>query len=153
MTQKQLGIMIGFPERSADIRIAQYEAGIRTPKTEITKKIAKALEVSPRALNAPELDDNIGLMHTLFVLEDMHGFEISKIDGEVCLRINHEHKTHRSMSLIMQNWYHQRTNLENGVISKEEYETWKSQYPQSDTVKYLKDHLFSLDETEKELSE
>ena len=31
MTQKYLGIMAGLPERTADIRMAQYEAGTRTP--------------------------------------------------------------------------------------------------------------------------
>ena len=30
MTQKQLGIAVGFDEKSADVRIAQYESGTRT---------------------------------------------------------------------------------------------------------------------------
>ena len=30
MTQKELGIAIGFEEKSADIRIAQYESNTRT---------------------------------------------------------------------------------------------------------------------------
>ncbi len=34
MTQKELGIAIGFEEKSADIRIAQYESNTRTPKEE-----------------------------------------------------------------------------------------------------------------------
>ena len=32
MTQKYLGTIVGFPERSADVRLAQYETGTR--KTE-----------------------------------------------------------------------------------------------------------------------
>ena len=32
MTQKELGKAIGFDDRTADIRIAQYESGTRTPK-------------------------------------------------------------------------------------------------------------------------
>ena len=35
MTQKELGIAIGFEEKSADIRIAQYESNTRTPKEEL----------------------------------------------------------------------------------------------------------------------
>ena len=31
MTQKYLGIQVGFPEKTADIRMAQYESGSRTP--------------------------------------------------------------------------------------------------------------------------
>ena len=37
MTQKYLGTLVGFPEKTADIRMAQYESGTRTPKAELTK--------------------------------------------------------------------------------------------------------------------
>ena len=50
MTQKYLGMALGFPEKSADVRLAQYETGTRTPKEDITKALARALDVSPRAL-------------------------------------------------------------------------------------------------------
>ena len=36
MTQKYLGTIVGFPERSADVRLAQYETGTRKPKAELT---------------------------------------------------------------------------------------------------------------------
>ena len=36
MTQKWLGIAVGFPEKTADIRMAQYESGARTPKAVLT---------------------------------------------------------------------------------------------------------------------
>ena len=32
ITQKYLGMVVGFPERSADVRMAQYETGSRTPQ-------------------------------------------------------------------------------------------------------------------------
>lgn len=32
MTQKYLGVRLGFDEKSADVRIAQYESGTRSPK-------------------------------------------------------------------------------------------------------------------------
>ena len=32
MTQKYLGLLLGFPESSADVRLAQYESEDRTPK-------------------------------------------------------------------------------------------------------------------------
>lgn len=32
MTQKYLGLQLGFPDKSADVRMAQYETGSRTPK-------------------------------------------------------------------------------------------------------------------------
>ena len=73
MTQKYLGVLMGFPEKSADIRMAQYESGSRTPKDDLTNSLAQALEVSPSALNVPDIDSYIGLMHTLFAIEDMYG--------------------------------------------------------------------------------
>ena len=42
MTQKYLGTIVGFPERSADVRLAQYETGTRKPKAELTAALAQA---------------------------------------------------------------------------------------------------------------
>ena len=71
MTQKYLGMALGFPEKSADVRLAQYENGSRTPKADVTAALAQALDVSPKALDVPDIDSYIGLMHTLFTLEDL----------------------------------------------------------------------------------
>ena len=153
MTQKQLGIMIGFPERSADIRIAQYEAGTRTPKADIVEKIAHTLRISPYALNAPELDTYIGLMHTLFMLEDMYGIEINNIDGEICLRLNREHEMYRNVSNYLTAWHTQKTDYQNGIIPEQEYEMWKYCYPRLDTFIYKRHKRMAEEEKKKELSE
>ena len=47
MTQKYLGMALGFPEKSADVRLAQYENGSRTPKADLTAALAQILDVSP----------------------------------------------------------------------------------------------------------
>ena len=43
MTQKYLGMLVGFPERNADVRSAQYETGSRKPKadSEVCLKVSK----------------------------------------------------------------------------------------------------------------
>lgn len=41
LTQKQLGLALGFSENSADIRIAQYESGERKPREDILRKMVK----------------------------------------------------------------------------------------------------------------
>ncbi len=41
--------------------------------------------LSPQALDVPDIDSYIGLMHTLFTLEDIYGLTVSEADGEVCL--------------------------------------------------------------------
>ena len=42
MTQKELGLAIGFEEKGADNRIAQYETNYRVPKRELLDKMAEA---------------------------------------------------------------------------------------------------------------
>ena len=69
MTQKELGIAIGFEEKSADIRIAQYESNTRTPKEELLHKIAEVLDVNYRSLYEPTLYAAEDVMYTLFELE------------------------------------------------------------------------------------
>ena len=58
----------GLPEKSADVRLAQYENGSRTPKADLTAALAQILDVSPHALDVPDIDSYVGLMHTLFTL-------------------------------------------------------------------------------------
>ena len=91
MTQKYLGMLLGFPEKSADVRLAQYETGARTPKADLTASLANALGVSPLALSVPDIDSYLGLMHTLFTLEDRYGLTIDEMDGDACLRVNVRH--------------------------------------------------------------
>lgn len=63
MTQKYLGQVVGFPEKTADIRMAQYESGSRTPKTDLTNKLAEVFDISPQVLSVPDIDSYTGLMH------------------------------------------------------------------------------------------
>ncbi len=95
MTQKYLGMALGFPEKSADVRLAQYETGSRTPKADLTAALAQVLDVSPHALSVPDIDSYVGLMHTLFTLEDNYGLKISemmerllKVDVQNSLRLH-----------------------------------------------------------------
>ena len=134
MTQKYLGQIIGFPEKTADIRMAQYESGTRTPKADVTEALAQALEVSPAALAVPDIDTNIGLMHTLFALEDLRGLKVGKIEGELCLRLDkHKGSEYISMFDMLSAWYEQEEKYRNGEITKEEYDRWRYNYPKYDT--------------------
>lgn len=51
MTQKELGMSVGFLPVSADVRIAQYESGSRKPKVELLASIAQTLGFTPFALD------------------------------------------------------------------------------------------------------
>lgn len=136
MTQKYLGTLIGFPEKSADVRLAQYETGTRTPKADLTAALAQALDVSPQALAVPDIDSQIGLMHTLFTLEDVYGITIGEIDGKVCLRINKDKgNTTYDLLKMLSAWQEQSAKLAAGEISKEDYDRWRYYYPKYDTTR------------------
>lgn len=130
MTQKYLGMLIGFPEKSADVRMAQYETGTRTPKADLTRALAAAFEVSPDALTIPDIDTDIGLMHTLFALEDLRGLTIGKLDGEICLRLNKYKSTYLTMFEMLSAWEEQAEKLKAGEITKEDYDRWRYTYPE-----------------------
>ena len=133
MTQKYLGMMVGFPERSADIRLAQYESETRTPKAEITEKLASVLNVSPKAIDLPDIDSYIGLMHTFFALEDRYGLKIGKIDGELCLRLDKSNGSdYLNLLDMFTSWQKETAKLEAGEITKEEYDQWRYRYPEYD---------------------
>lgn len=136
MTQKYLGMVIGFPEKSADIRMAQYESGTRSPKEDITEKLAQTLDVSPKALDVPDIDSYVGLMHTLFALEDIYGLKISKAGGKLCLQLDPGSGEHYFQMLSMlEAWQEQKEKLEAGEITEDDYDRWRYRYPEFDTTK------------------
>ena len=139
MTQKQLGEILGFLGKTSDVRMAQYESESRIPKSDLVKEMAHILDVSPRAITVPDIDTYVGLMHTLFALEDMYGLKIGEIDGEVCLRLEKfSNPEYISMSNMFHAWQEQAAKLEHGEITKEEYDQWRYKYPEFDTSGHWK---------------
>ncbi len=135
VTQKYLGQVMGFPERSADVRMAQYETGSRTPKAELTNSLAGFFDISPSALTVPDIDTDIGLMHTLFALEDIRGLTIGEIDGEICLRLDKSKGTaYHAMFEMLTAWAEQKRRLDAGEITSEDYDRWRYNYPKYDTT-------------------
>lgn len=135
MTQKYLGMLLGFPEKSADVRLAQYETGARTPKADLTASLANALDVSPQALAVPDIDSYIGLMHTLFTLEDRYGLKIDEADGEVCLKVDvRKNKDAARLQEMLCAWRQAAAMLKAGEITQEEYDRWRYKYPEFDTT-------------------
>ena len=130
MTQKYLGTVVGFPEKTADIRMAQYESGSRTPKSDLTNSLAEVFGVSTSALTVPDIDSYNGLMHTLFALEDLYGLKITELDGEVCLHLDKGMgANYITMVDMFTAWNTQAKELKNGEITKEEYDHWRYNYP------------------------
>ncbi len=72
LTQKELGLLMGYSEKTADVRIAQYEKNARTPNAETTAKFAEVLKVSP-AVFSPTIcasrEDLLQSMYWLFLMK------------------------------------------------------------------------------------
>lgn len=134
MTQKYLGIQVGFPEKTADIRMAQYESGTRTPKEDLTNTLAEVLEVSPQTLSVPDIESEQGLMHTLFALEDLYGLKVELVDGEAVLHIESKGTEHPDTAELISAWAEQSAKYKAGEITKDEYDRWRYNYPKYDTT-------------------
>ena len=126
MTQKWLGQAVGFPQKTADIRMAQYESGSRTPKEDLVKALANVLEVSPLALNIPDIDSDLGFIHTLFAVEDIYGVRTEKQGDEVHIVFDGSKRTmNESVFKMLSAWADQAEKLKNGEISKDQYDRWR----------------------------
>ena len=123
LVQKQLGIMSGLSEPS----IRNYELGNRYPNAKQLEKIAGALGISPFAIADPDFDSYIGLMHSLFQLEDLYGLKPQIVDGKVILSFDV-----KPTSSILSNlgyWNKEIESLKSGAISQEEYDLWRYSFP------------------------
>ncbi|MBR6572876.1 MAG: helix-turn-helix transcriptional regulator [Clostridia bacterium] len=128
LTQKELGLAVGFDESTADIRIAQYESDNRTPKANLLNNMADELEVCPYALSEPQIETDLGLLHTLFAIEDLYGLEIKEIDGRYMLSLSApDTKLEKALSA----WCEKKENFENGEIEEEDYNLFRYSYTEA----------------------
>lgn len=138
MTLKYLGEAVGFPKNNADVRMAQYEKGTRTPKADLTKKIADVLGVVPETLDVPNIENYIGVMHTLFALEDLYGLRIDKLSDEVCIRLDKDNGIEfLTMLEMFTAWQKKAEKYRNGEITREEYDEWRYRYPRSEAERNI----------------
>lgn len=83
------------------------------------------------ALNVPDIDTDLGFMHTLFALEDIYGLKIDKLDDEICIRLDKNRGTsYISLLERFTAWQKEAEKYRNGEISKEEYDRWRYTYPE-----------------------
>lgn len=151
MTQKYLGLKLGFGEKNADSRVAQYENGRREPREDMLVDIANILQVSTLALDNPNLDNRIRLMHTLFAIEDIYGLTIDRINGKLCL-VPDESRPECFTGLYgcLNEWNEIKEKLKNGEITEGQYDNWRYNYPE-DLAANLKNTLdYCWDKAQKE---
>ena len=130
LTRRSLGIRVGLPGESADMRIAQYESGSVTPEPDMLKALADALEVSPLALTVPDIDSCLGVMQTFFALEDRYGLVVENRGGTVLLRVDSEAGEEANcLSEMLHAWASISDKYQGEMISKTDYDKWRYNYP------------------------
>ena len=122
-TLKELGQILGFSTSSADVRISQYESDKKKPRENVIENLAYKLDVSPQAIDIPDIETYIGAIYTLFQLERSYGLKIDELDGQPILRFDkllpHEQDT---LYEYMQNWLEEAKNFREGKITQQQYE-------------------------------
>lgn len=91
--------------------------------------LADALGVSPLALSVPDIDSYLGLMHTLFTLEDRYGLTVETGENGVSLRVD---PRKAELSEMLTAWAEQTEKYRNGEINREDYDKWRYNYPKYD---------------------
>jgi transcriptional regulator with XRE-family HTH domain len=133
LTQKELGLALGFEENTADVRVAQYESGTRTPKEDILKRIAEILDVNYRSLYEPTLYAAEDIMFTLFELDEHYRIRLLEAVEEEGYSKTVTSVNFDSLMLdgFLKEWRQRKKDLAEGVISKAEYMEWKVNWPQT----------------------
>lgn len=132
ITQKELGMAVGFEEATADIRIAQYESDNRTPKANLLSAIAKKLRVSPYALAEPQIETKLSLLHTLFAIEDLYDLDIREQGGEIGFFFSQQD---RSIDKALETWLEKKQAFERGELSREDYDLFRYSFTDAEDKK------------------
>lgn len=132
LTQKQLGLLLGYSESTAEVRVNQYENGIRRPKEATLQRLGEIFGVDAAVFKIPEVYNWAGLMHTFFSMEDRAGWKIAKVDGHFAIILDTKLDADCSQKMfndsVLQEWLDMQTALEQGKITREEYDDWRYHY-------------------------
>ena len=126
MTQMELAEKVGLGnDDNARTRISQYENGIRTPKEETLEKISEALGVTSLYLSTKDRTYAYDVCMFLFEIDNLSNIKIKKEDEETYwLDINYTYY----FKEMYDEWMKKKSELEQGLITKEEYIMWKINY-------------------------
>ena len=153
LTQKQLGLALGYPDASASVRIAQYETNMRSPRNETALEIAKVLDCNKYIFipygGLVAIED---IMHELFWLEEISAgsfyiFQLEKyfdrndektIQGSINEYNYNNDGFYPPVAIVMnwsminefmREWATRFRELKAGEITRDEYFEWKINWP------------------------
>lgn len=160
ITQKELGIKCGYSEESADVCIRQYENDKKIPRDDKLRIISETLGISYSVFKPESIKHEF--IQNLFWFEEMFGdidvfpFEIINIKPETNPEFDWEYKAiynraneGRMISDIpiglnfndyeineyIRGWMKKKQELQNGLITEEQYFEWKINWPESASEK------------------
>ena len=132
-TQADLGKLVNLPGD----RIRQYENDIRTPKADMLKAIADALDVDVAALSDINIKSEEDIMHILFELEDNFSINIEKQNGKI---IDDEDSRNSVLNTYLNYWYDKKQvySLDKYSDAKDprviDYRSWRSRFGSNETL-------------------
>jgi transcriptional regulator with XRE-family HTH domain len=148
MTQKELGLAVGFDEKTARARISQYEIGNRVPKEDTLIALSKVLRSSVQAINSYSLDTPVDVMEYLFWLDEKMGrkgidlFRATPTESEMQINVSSSEKERIGLFLALDGleaylaeWFTQKDKLKSGFISDQEYFEWLINWPDTSKKK------------------
>lgn len=80
-------------------------------------------------------DTYVGIIQTLFALEDNFNFKVDLVGTEMHLCFKASDSIF-SFNDILYSWHKQQNKYLNGEITKEEYDNWRYNYPSEDDKPY-----------------
>ena len=134
LTQKELGMMVGFDENTADVRIAQYESSTRTPKDDMREKLGKALEINPRYFFDSDLYAAEDFMFLFFELDSVSRLDLTPFKDGTRTRVN-IHINYGLVDDFLVDWMEKKQALAEERITKQEYTEWVLTWPYSASKK------------------
>ena len=132
LTQKELADLCNLSEAA----IRNYELGNRTPDYETIMKIAEHLGISFYTISDPDLLDIFGALHILFRMEELYGLHPEVSGNKVRLSFEHTSllralgNSDAMLAQTVKTWNRKYKQYKSGKISEEEYEDWKSKFPE-----------------------
>ena len=140
LTQRELGLAVGFSEATADSRIRKYELDIIKPKDSMREKIARALEVDLSAISDIDIATYEDVMRVLFLFEEAFGMEVEIRGGKIMLVFDNGNRRIQALLSSLKLWRMQKTvlllSLQKTVLllsrgsptadQKKKYEIWKA---------------------------
>ena len=130
LTQKELGIRVGFDEKTADVRIAQYESSTRTPKADMRNKLAEVLNINYRYFYDSHNYAAEDIMFLLFEVDEQYRLELTPFEDEGVKKVN-IHIPYPLVDDFLRGWMEQKQALADGEITKADYTEWKLNWPKS----------------------